>query len=48
MEAAADQMVGLLTDAHAREEMVEQNFQVARQFFSLASLRGYLEPLLAG
>jgi glycosyltransferase involved in cell wall biosynthesis len=46
VEAAADQAVDLLTDARLRQETVEHNFQVGRQHYSLASLRGYLARLL--
>jgi hypothetical protein len=46
VEAAADRAVGLLTDPHLRQETVEHNFQIGRQHYSLASLRGYLAPLM--
>ena len=45
-EAAADQAVELLTDAGLRQETVEHNFQVAREHYSLESLKGYLGPLM--
>lgn len=46
IEAAADQAVDLLTDAQLRQEVVEHNFQIARQYYSLEALRGYLSPLI--
>lgn len=42
---AADQAVDLLTDADLRQGVVDHNFQVAQEHFSLAALRRYLEPL---
>jgi glycosyltransferase involved in cell wall biosynthesis len=47
IQAAADQAVELLTDAHLRQETVEHNFHVGRQYYSLAALRGYLARLMA-
>ena len=46
VKAAADQAVNLLTDARRRRETVEHNFEVGRRHYSIASLRGYLAPLL--
>jgi glycosyltransferase involved in cell wall biosynthesis len=46
IEVAADRAVELLTDAPLRREMVEHNFQVGRQHYSLEALRGYLAPLI--
>jgi len=46
IEAAADQAVELLTDAHLRRETVEHNFRLGREYYSLESLRGYLAPLM--
>lgn len=46
IEAAADQAVELLTDARLRQETVAHNFQLARQHYSLESLRGYLASLI--
>jgi glycosyltransferase involved in cell wall biosynthesis len=48
IEQAADRAVELLTDARLRQETVEHNFQLARQHYSLAALRGYLAPLVEG
>jgi glycosyltransferase involved in cell wall biosynthesis len=48
IEAVADQAVELLTDAQLYEETVEHNFGLARQYYSLESLRGYLAPLVEG
>ena len=48
IEAAADQAVELLTDARLRQEIVELNFQLGRQHYSLESLRGYLARLVEG
>jgi len=44
--AAADQAVELLTDARLREDVVEHNFQVAAQHYSLAALREHLSVLM--
>jgi hypothetical protein len=46
IEAAADQAVELLTVARLRQEVVEHNFQMGQQHYSLESLRGYLAPLI--
>jgi glycosyltransferase involved in cell wall biosynthesis len=46
IEAAADRAVELLTDAWLRQETVERNFRLGRQYYSLESLRGYLAPLV--
>jgi hypothetical protein len=40
--------VELLTGARLRQEVVEHNFQIGRQRYSLESLRGYLAPLMEG
>ncbi len=47
IEAAADQAVALLTDAELRQRVVEHNYRLAQQHYSLQSLRGYLTPLIA-
>jgi len=46
IEAAADQAVELLTAARLRQEMVEHNFQLGRQHYSLEALRGSLGLLV--
>ncbi len=46
IEAAADQAVELLTDARLRQEMVEHNFRIGQQHYSLKALRGYLARLV--
>jgi len=45
IEEAADQAVDLLTDAVLRQGVVDHNYRVAQEHFSLDSLRFYLEPL---
>jgi len=45
-EAAADQAVELLTGTELRREIVEHNFEVGRQYYSLEALRGYLSRLI--
>ena len=45
IEEAADQAVQLLTDADQREQVVEHNFKVGLQHYSMEALKGYLEPL---
>jgi len=46
IEAAADHAVELLTDAQLRQQMVEHNFHIGRQYYSLEALRGYLTLLM--
>jgi glycosyltransferase involved in cell wall biosynthesis len=46
VETAADQAVALLVDGDLREETVEHNFQLGRQYYSLQSLRRYLAQLM--
>ena len=45
IEEAADQAIILLTDAEQREQVVEHNFNVGLQHYSMEALKGYLEPL---
>ncbi len=45
IEEAADQAIILLTDAEQREQVVEHNFEVGLQHYSMEALKGYLEPL---
>ncbi len=45
IEEAADQAVLLLTDAGQREQVVEHNFKVGLQYYSIETLKGYMEPL---
>ncbi len=46
IESAADQAVELLTDAQLYQDVVEHNFQVGRQHYSLQALRSYLTQLI--
>jgi glycosyltransferase involved in cell wall biosynthesis len=46
IEQAADQAVELLTNFRLRQEIVDHNYQICRQHYSLQALRGYLSPLL--
>ena len=46
IEAAADQAVELLTNAKIRQETIEHNFQLGRQYYSMDALRRYLIPLI--
>ena len=46
IDQAADQAVELLTDDHQRQEMVEHNFRIGQQYFSLESLQPYLAQLM--
>lgn len=46
IERAADQAMTLLTDAQARQDTIEHNFQIGRRHYSLASLHGYLAQLM--
>jgi len=45
IEKAADQAVILLTDPDQREQVVEHNFNVGLQHYSMEALNNYLEPL---
>jgi glycosyltransferase involved in cell wall biosynthesis len=46
VETAADEAVDLLVDNNLRQEMVEHNFRVAQEHYSLTALRRYLENLV--
>ncbi len=46
IEKAADEAVDLLVDNDLRQEMIEHNFRVAQEHYSLAALRRYLENLV--
>lgn len=45
IEGAADQAIILLTDAEQRKQVVEHNFNVGLEHYSMEALKGYLEPL---
>jgi len=45
IEEAADQAVELLTDSALRQGVVDHNYQVAQEHFSLDALKRYLESL---
>ena len=45
IEGAADKALDLLTDPELRRQVVEHNYQVGLQHYSLETLQGYLEPL---
>ena len=45
IEEATDQAVELLTDAVLRQGVVDHNYRVAQEHFSLDALKRYLEPL---
>jgi glycosyltransferase involved in cell wall biosynthesis len=46
IQRAAQEMLALLTDAHLRAEVTEHNFEIARRYYSLEALHGYLQELL--
>ena len=46
IETAADEALLLLTDNMLRQELVEHNFQVGRQHYSMTALRDYLTRLI--
>jgi len=46
IERAADEAVALLTDNDLRQDVVDSNYRLGRQHYSLESLRGYLAPLV--
>ncbi len=48
VERAADQAVDLLTRGELRRDVVEHNFGVGLQHYSMKALRGYLAPLFQG
>ncbi|MGC9523392.1 MAG: glycosyltransferase [Anaerolineae bacterium] len=48
IEKAADQAVELLTDAELRQEVVDHNYALGQEHYSLTSLRDYLAPLVPG
>ena len=48
IERAADQAVAYLTDAELRQEVVDHNYALGQEYYSLTSLRGYLAPLVPG
>lgn len=48
IEEAADQAVEALTNPSYRADMVEENYHIAREYFSLPALRSYLKPLFNG
>ncbi len=43
---AADQAVDLLTNAQLRQQVVDHNYEVGKQYYSMKALRGYLTPLI--
>jgi len=46
IEAAADEAVVVLTNGEARDQMVERNFQIGREHYSMAALEKYLGELV--
>jgi glycosyltransferase involved in cell wall biosynthesis len=46
IQRAAQRAVEVLTDSSAREEMVDRNFDLGREFYSLESLEWYLEEVI--
>jgi len=46
MEKAADEAVDLLSDGRLRRETVDHNFRLAREQYSLDSLRDYFKRLI--
>ncbi len=46
IEAAADRAIELLTDSRLRAQMVDRNFELARQHYSMPALREYLSRLV--
>jgi hypothetical protein len=47
IEAAADQAVNLLTDPDLRKEVVNHNYSLAKQYYSLTALGNYIDQLFA-
>ena len=47
IEGAADHAVELLTDLKLREAVVDHNFTVGQEHYSLEALEGYLKPLFS-
>jgi mannosylglucosylglycerate synthase len=46
IEAAADEAVALLTDDDLRHAVVDHNFRVGQQYYSMTALEQYLAPLM--
>lgn len=46
IKRAAQRSVEVLTDSSAREEMVDRNFDLGREFYGLESLEWYLEEVI--
>jgi glycosyltransferase involved in cell wall biosynthesis len=46
IRAAADQAVILLTDAEKRAKVVEHNYRIGKQYYSIEALRRHLAPLV--
>ncbi|MCP4358463.1 MAG: glycosyltransferase family 4 protein [Chloroflexi bacterium] len=47
LQTVADEAIVFLTNAQLRQEMVDHNFDMGRQNYSMAALRGYLAQLMA-
>ena len=47
MESAADEALALLTNAKARQDVVEHNFNLGQKYFSMKALREHLGDLLS-
>ncbi len=47
LQTAADEAIILLTNDLLRQEMVDHNFRVGQQYYSMAALRDYLAQLMA-
>ena len=48
IEQAADGIVDILTDVSARKTMVDHNFTIAKSWFSMENLEGFIVSLLKG
>ena len=48
IEGAADQAVEALTNPSYRADMVEENVNIAQEYYSLPALKSYLKPLFNG
>lgn len=46
IEAAANEAIDLLTDSQLRQEMVDNNFRIGLERYSLSALQSYLYPLV--
>ncbi|MDD3997017.1 MAG: glycosyltransferase family 4 protein [Sphaerochaetaceae bacterium] len=47
IEEAVDEVLAVLLDRQRKENMVESNYRIAQQYYSIESLASYLKPLMS-